>query len=567
LFGEVMFRLLLLLFPLALAAQTAVPQGAPGTIEGRVTNSITGEPVSGATLHLYSVNGRGLPPLGPQVASSQGDGLFHFDSVPEGAYLIVAQASGFTDMRGFGPRQRFSLSSGQQVTGIVIALSPQGSISGKVVDEDGRPLSHATVQAYSSFALRGRLQLRRDRSATTDQAGEYTLNKLNPGRYFLSADGESAAKEKQTTESEGAQEADPPVLVRTFYPKSLDFDSATPVQASPGQDTADTNIQLRRVPTYRVRGRVAEANAGGPQKGALVLLSPADTLDSDVLGQRTQVNGEGRFEFHKVLPGSYTLWLTGNYDQNVMPHTGRRRRLLGRQEIEVGATNVSGIVLGLTPPINLTGRVSGDTLDPQKFATLRVILAPAGAVTFGIFQSVAVSADGSFSIENLMPGDYFVRVTNTPPGMYVKHVAWNRQDISLTGMDVSQGGAGEIEILLSAGAGEVDGTVQAASSTGLTALTVAVLVPENLPADSSGVLVTSVANGTFTFRNVPPGHYYTFAAERWTSLWQNTDFLREMQRESTPLDLEENGRAQVQLAVVPAENIDNTAERLGLEFQ
>jgi hypothetical protein len=122
------------------------------------------------------------------------------------------------------------------------------------------------------------------------------------------------------------------------------------------------------------------------------------------------------------------------------------------------------------------------------------------------------------------------------------------------------------------GAGEVDGTVQAAgsggiSSAGLTALTMAVLVPEKLPADASGVLVTSTPNGTFTFRNVPPGHYYIFAAERWTSLWQNAEFLREMQRDSTPIDLEENGRAQVQLAVVPSENIENTAERLGLNFQ
>jgi hypothetical protein len=40
-----------------------------------------------------------------------------------------------------------------------------------------------------------------------------------------------------------------------------------------------------------------------------------------------------------------------------------------------------------------------------------------------------------------------------------------------------------------------------------------------------------------------------------------------MQRESTPIDLEENGRAQVQLAVVRSENIGNTAERLGLNFQ
>ena len=561
-----MSRLLLALVPLLLTTQTAVQTSVPGTVEGRVTNAVTGEPISGATVHLYAMNGRGASPVEPQTGSSQSDGVFHFDSVPEGSYFVVAQASGFSSGRGYGPRQRITISSGQQLTGVLIQLSPQGSISGKVFVEEGKPVAHARVQAYSTYTNRGKLQLRRNRSTTTNEAGEYTLNKLDSGRYFVSAEYETGGKEKEPAESLSGAEGDAPVLVRTFFPKSLDYESATPIQASAGQDTGDINIQLRRTATYQVTGKVAEWNAVGLQKGATVMLSPESTLDSDVLGQKTRINSDGTFEFQRVLPGSYTLWLTGRYDESG-PNHGRGTRLLGRQQIEVAANDVSGIVLGLTPPINLTGHVTKENVNPQLLGNLRVTLAPGGEVAFGMFQSAAVAADGSLSIQNLMPGTYFVHVMNTLPGVYVKEVSFNRHDIAITGMDLSQGGGGEIEIVLSTGAGEVDGTLEAGSLVGSSSLTMIVLVPENLPEDGSGVLLSSAPNGTFAFRNVPPGRYYAFAAERWTSLWQNADFLREMRRVSTAVDLEANGRVQVQVPVLPAEDIGNTAERLGLNFQ
>ncbi len=565
--GDAMPRFLLVLLPLVLTAQTVLQPGVPGTVEGRVTNAVTGEPINGATVNLYSVNGRGAAAVQPQSGSSQSDGVFHFDSVPQGSYLVVSQASGFSSGRGYSPRQRITVGSGQQVTGVFIQLSPQGSISGKVLDEEGKPLGHARVQTYSTYTNRGKLQLRRNRSTTTNEAGEYTLSKLDSGRYFVSAEYQGGEKEKEAAESAAGAESIVPVLVRTFFPKSLDYESATPIQVSAGQDAGDTSIQLRRVATYRVEGRVAESNPGGLQKGATVMLSPENTLDSDVLGQKTRINSDGTFEFRRVLPGSYTLWLTGRYDESGPANHGRGTRLLGRQQVEVAASDVSGIVLGLTPPINLTGRVTGANVNAESFGNLRVNLAPGGDVAFGISQNAAVAADGSFSIQNLMPGTYFVHVMNMPVGVYVKEVSLNRHDIEITGMDLSQGGGGEIEILLSTGAGEVDGTLGAENSAGVSSMTMAVLVPESLPEDGSGVLVSSAPNGTFSFRNVPPGHYYAFAAERWTSLWQNSEFLREMRRASTAVDLAENGRVQVQVPVLSSEDIGSTAERLGLNFQ
>ncbi len=558
----------------ALLAQSSAPTGVPGSIEGRVTNAFTGEPLGGATVHLYPLGRRGGTAAQAQAAASQPDGIFRFESVPQGTYFLSAEASGFVAAGGRWHAERLVVDSGQQITGVVIQLNPQGAINGKVLDENGQPVPGARVQAYTPYSMRGRLQLRRGASATANKAGEYLLKKLNPGRYYLSAEAQQPAKESKAGKQQGAQEEtetpETPAagigFVRTFYPSALDVQAATPFEIAPGQPVAEADIQLRRAATYEVRGKVAETD--GALRHAAVLLSPRDTLDGNVLGSSSRVTDAGTFEMKNVLPGSYTLWLIGAYSQGESsPHRHGGFRLLGRQDIDVTAGDIGGVVLSLTPPVNLSGHVSAEGIDSQRLPSLRVSFVPSGQVMVGSFQSAAVDPAGNFAVQNLAPGEYAVRVNNIPPGSYVKEVTYNRQDVTVSGIDLSFGGAGEIEVVIRSGAAEVDGTIQADSSAAADPATIAVLVPDNLAPDGYGTLTGSVSNGSFAVKNVPPGHYYAYGVERWNSVWQNVDFLHEIQRQGTSVDIEENARAQVQLPVISAQEVELAAARLGLTVQ
>jgi hypothetical protein len=73
--------------------------------------------------------------------------------------------------------------------------------------------------------------------------------------------------------------------------------------------------------------------------------------------------------------------------------------------------------------------------------------------------------------------------------------------------------------------------------------------------------------GAFAIRNVPPGHYHAFAIAKWNNIWQNGDFVREMESRGTAVEVQENARLQIQLQAISADEIQRTAARLGLTLQ
>ena len=50
-------------------------------------------------------------------------------------------------------------------------------------------------------------------------------------------------------------------------------------------------------------------------------------------------------------------------------------------------------------------------------------------------------------------------------------------------------------------------------------------------------------------------------------LWQNAEFLRDISNLGTGIEVEENGRQQIQLQKMPIEQLEQIAARLGLPVQ
>jgi hypothetical protein len=81
------------------------------------------------------------------------------------------------------------------------------------------------------------------------------------------------------------------------------------------------------------------------------------------------------------------------------------------------------------------------------------------------------------------------------------------------------------------------------------------------------LLANMQSAGAFVIRNVPPGHYYAYAVERWSPLWQNPDFLRSIQNRGTAIDLPENAHLQVELSLISTDQVEAAAIPLGLTSQ
>ena len=70
---------------------------------------------------------------------------------------------------------------------LTLRLAPDAVISGRVLDDVGEPIRHATVTLYYDDHSRGIDQIHQSRGAQTDDQGAYELTPLQPGTYFLSA--------------------------------------------------------------------------------------------------------------------------------------------------------------------------------------------------------------------------------------------------------------------------------------------------------------------------------------------------------------------------------------------
>jgi hypothetical protein len=182
-------------------------------------------------------------------------------------------------------------------------------------------------------------------------------------------------------------------------------------------------------------------------------------------------------------------------------------------------------------------------------------------------RSARVSKDGSFSFKELDPSRYVLRAANGPKGTYVQSISLNKQDVTHTGIDLTEGGSGQVDIVFRPGAGSVEGTIQADPNQPAAAATV-ILIPEKLDAGGSGLLFGAGRPGdTFTIGNVPPGNYYALAIARYDpAAWQNAAFIRELELEGASVEIEKGSQAQVRLPVVSLDRLHQAAARLGLHF-
>src|ERR1035438_9810806 len=129
------------------SAQTPVPtaDSSPSvkpedkcSVEGTVLSATTGEPLKKARLVLQTEK-----PAKVYRAISDGSGHFVLVGIDPGRYHFHSARNGYL-MQFYptskGPWPTFTLSPGQKLTEIIFRLTPQGVITGRVLDEDREPV-------------------------------------------------------------------------------------------------------------------------------------------------------------------------------------------------------------------------------------------------------------------------------------------------------------------------------------------------------------------------------------------------------------------------------------------
>ncbi len=540
------------------APVTAPEQQQPGSIEGRVVNALTGDLVPGATVNLRPLRARENDDSIPQ-SKSQADGSFSFAAVAPGSYVVFGERDQF--LTSFDFRSALvELQPGQTLSNVVVKLTPEGTISGKVLDENGKPVPRAQVSALVESHRRDPGQLTEESTSVSDANGTFNLAEIRPGAHYL-----MVGPPPPGGGGSADQPASPPP-VRTFYPRALAFDDAGRVDVGPGQSVSDLTITMRRAATAIVRGKIVDPPGMHIQRPS-VSIAPRSALLSNALSESVKPATDGTFTINGVLPGAYTLRLRGG-----LGASGRNHTLLARQDLDVGANDVNGISLAASPPINLEGRVTADAPMPATISHVFITARPSEDAERGTTARANAAPDGTFALLRLDPTLYLVSVVVNIPGYYLKSVTLNQQDITNRPVDLSQVNSGKIEVLIRRGTGEIDGTIRSESgglpSGNPSAGGAVVLIPEQSVSDSPSFSYARQPNSSFVFGNVPPGRYRLYAVDRPDpNLWENADFLHEMQNLGAAVEVTENSRVQLELERIEPEVIQQTATMLGLSLR
>jgi hypothetical protein len=134
---------------------------------------------------------------------------------------------------------------------------------------------------------------------------------------------------------------------------------------------------------------------------------------------------------------------------------------------------------------------------------------------------------------------------------YIKSVRMGDADGLEAGLDLTHGGTGTLEILLSPNGGQVDGSVVDSKQTATSAAVV--LAPEGRRREQKSFfkMANTDAQGHFTIKGIAPGDYKLFA---WAQLDdpdnQDPEFLKPYENQGEAVTIRENSRESVQLKLI-----------------
>jgi hypothetical protein len=420
----------LAMFAIVLRAQA--PAAKPGSVEGVVTNSVTGEPVKKAVVSLAGTN----------TAISDAAGHFHFDNITPGNYVLFADKDGFQGTSG-SPSQEVAVADEQRVKNVAIRMVPLATVSGHVFDDDGGPIPRAQVIVLRYFYGLARKQLNPVAFAQSNDLGEFEALNLPPGRYYFQVTASPPRNIPPRTRWTHPEEAYPV----TFYPNAREAGQATATDVAAGAHLSNIDFRLRKIPAYHIRGTVTDQSARTGAEDRVMVENSELPAAGTVAG--VGVQADGSFDVRGLVNGSYTL----SYFR-----VGPGRGFSTGPTIRVSDTDVNGVALADRPSIDVSGTVTVEGSQPDKLE-VRLSLSSAR----GLGGNGTTGADGGFVIKAVAPQIYPLQIFNLPPGKYVKSIRLGDREINSGEIDLTNGSSAALNIVLSADGGEVDGTVQTAS--------------------------------------------------------------------------------------------------------
>ncbi|MDP6538406.1 MAG: carboxypeptidase-like regulatory domain-containing protein [Planctomycetota bacterium] len=457
---------------------------APIIMKGGVSlrgyvRDVTGGAIPDATLHLdsmfYALN---EAVEHDHTATTDASGYYEFSNLDGGKKALSVSAEGFGNAFING----LSFDSGKPAFERDVTLEVAEMICGRVFDLTQTPIEGASVAA---IAYSNSTQQCRD-AAVTDANGEFCLRSLNAGKYTLAV-------------------------------KKPGFKAINNVRA----DTGSINVVIEMSPQASVSGTVLALASGEPVTNFTCVLR--QTYENHPATSQTKVrrdfrSRDGSYRLNDVPPGNYVV--------------EARARGFANSFSDPFRVDQGGVVTGVTVRMTSGGSISGVVVDgsgnpvararitthdntwtDSEFDRMMGDMMPTNASK----AQATTKADGSFTLENLKPETYQIRIKSGA------HCELIKQDIL-----VSEGGDTSVGNLDLIDGGTISGVVLDATGRAVAGSRVDLRVNGRTNGIPRFYQTSTNASGKYVLANVFPGSYRLNAMPPRAGRGGGGDFLLDM---------------------------------------
>jgi len=294
-----------------------------GSISGRVTDSLTGNPIVHARIFVHNIEG-----CEKSLAFSDSAGHYFIDKLQAGSYRASAFARGYKPLRYGVPIEVVadSVSSGVDFLMKENGHQREGKIFGQVKDlETDLPIPFADVIAYSASP-----DQEYEQTAVTDEDGKYVLEDLPimPFKILGTATG----------------------YISEYYKEALLEEDAHKV--TPTSSQVDFGLSGTQEGFLNIGGRITLD--GKPLENATVYaiskieqfsnseeISPlkVSSLYGNITASAVS-SSEGEYLLEKLLPGTYYLLVTSPYGTVNGPEVELKFKTFCGVDINIGRSDV-----------------------------------------------------------------------------------------------------------------------------------------------------------------------------------------------------------------------------------